>query len=74
MKAVFGLSYGHTASEVARNGKDNVESQDARNLKNLGIQIAIALAIHNFPEGLSTFATAIATSRIGIIYAIALSL
>ncbi|CAG8507482.1 24737_t:CDS:2 [Gigaspora margarita] len=59
--------------KINKNSLTVIKSQDAHKLKNLGIQIAIALAIHNFPEGLSTFATAIAAPQIGIIYAIALS-
>ncbi|KAF0526548.1 zinc transporter ZupT [Gigaspora margarita] len=62
-------------NEGEKGNKDSLtvtKSQDARKLKNLGVQIAIALAIHNFPEGLSTFTTAIAAPQIGIIYAIQL--
>ncbi|KAF0449272.1 iron permease 1 [Gigaspora margarita] len=51
-----------------------VNTDDSQKLKSLGIQIAVALAIHNFPEGLSTFTTAIANTKISVIYAIALSL
>ncbi|RIB21355.1 ZIP zinc transporter-domain-containing protein [Gigaspora rosea] len=51
-----------------------VKTDDSQKLKSLGIQIAVALAIHNFPEGLSAFAAAIANAKIGVIYAIALSL
>ncbi|CAG8451891.1 8791_t:CDS:2 [Ambispora leptoticha] len=52
------------------------DSQDleAKRLKTLGIQIAIALTIHNFPEGLATFATTIVSSDIGILFGIALAL
>ncbi|KAI9230694.1 MAG: Zinc/iron permease [Piptocephalis tieghemiana] len=40
----------------------------------LGIEIAAALAIHNFPEGLSTFAATLVNARIGVLYGIALAL
>ncbi|RKP11521.1 Zinc/iron permease [Piptocephalis cylindrospora] len=40
----------------------------------LGAEIAIALAIHNFPEGLSTFAATLVNARIGVLYGIALAL
>ncbi|CAG8545832.1 8144_t:CDS:2 [Funneliformis mosseae] len=49
-------------------------SIDAARLKSLSIQISVALALHNFPEGLASFATTISSERIGIIFAIALSL
>ncbi|CAG8560120.1 24688_t:CDS:2, partial [Racocetra persica] len=59
---------------IDKNSPTVVKSDDALRLRNLGIQIAVALALHNFPEGLSTFAAAIANAKIGVIYAIALSL
>ncbi|KAI9228036.1 MAG: Zinc/iron permease [Piptocephalis tieghemiana] len=42
--------------------------------RRLGAEIAIALAIHNFPEGLSTFAATLTSTRIGVLYGIALAL
>ncbi|CAG8515693.1 2471_t:CDS:2 [Scutellospora calospora] len=63
-----------TEKNVDENTSTVVNPHDAQRLKSLGIQIAVALAIHNFPEGLSAFATAIANAKIGVIYAIALSL
>ncbi|RKP12936.1 Zinc/iron permease [Piptocephalis cylindrospora] len=42
--------------------------------RRLGIEIAVALAIHNFPEGLSTFAATLTNTRIGVLYGIALAL
>jgi ZIP family zinc transporter len=42
--------------------------------RRLGIQIATALLIHNFPEGLSTFTITLSSARIGTMYGIALAL
>ncbi|KAG9306022.1 hypothetical protein G9A89_002019 [Geosiphon pyriformis] len=47
---------------------------DAARLRRLGLQITLALVIHNFPEGLALFTTTIASTRIGTVYAIALIL
>ncbi|KAI9598224.1 Zinc/iron permease [Syncephalis fuscata] len=42
--------------------------------RRLGLQIAGALLVHNFPEGLATFATTLASARIGTMFGIALAL
>jgi ZIP family zinc transporter len=52
----------------------NVNPEDAARLKRLGYQIAFALALHNFPEGLALFAATLSSTKIGAIYAIALIL
>ncbi|CAG8714307.1 9722_t:CDS:2, partial [Dentiscutata erythropus] len=60
---------------VTKNEEDGTENlQHSRSLRTLGIQIAIALGVHNFPEGLATFAVTIANPQIGILFAIALAL
>ncbi|CAG8506923.1 9114_t:CDS:2 [Acaulospora morrowiae] len=46
---------------------------DAHQLKILGIQVAIALAIHNIPEGLANFVTTVTNAKVGILFAIALA-
>ncbi|ORX89278.1 hypothetical protein K493DRAFT_318823 [Basidiobolus meristosporus CBS 931.73] len=47
---------------------------DHADFKTLGWQIACALAIHNFPEGLATFTTTLASTKIGVMFGIALAL
>jgi len=43
-------------------------------LRRLGVQVAIGLAIHNFPEGLAIFTLALTSAKIGVIFGIALAL
>jgi ZIP family zinc transporter len=45
-----------------------------RKLYRMGIFTAIAISIHNFPEGLATFAAALADPKLGIAIAVAISI
>lgn len=45
-----------------------------KKMKRLGIMAAIAIAIHNFPEGISTFITALESPSLGLAIAIAIAL
>jgi len=57
--------------------KDNVEvveDVDHHKMMKVGLQVAAALALHNFPEGLASFTTTITSAKIGVIFAIALAL
>eukprot|EP00123_Amoebidium_parasiticum_P018481 comp24220_c0_seq1/m.44577 comp24220_c0_seq1/g.44577 ORF comp24220_c0_seq1/g.44577 comp24220_c0_seq1/m.44577 type:complete len:705 (-) comp24220_c0_seq1:209-2323(-) len=47
---------------------------DKSNLKEMSLLTTIALCIHNFPEGLATFAAVLASSKMGIALAVALIL
>ncbi|RKP07505.1 Zinc/iron permease [Thamnocephalis sphaerospora] len=42
--------------------------------RRVGLQISFALLIHNFPEGLATFATAMVSARTGTVFGVALAL
>lgn len=52
------------------------ESDEKKNLKLLrtGTFTALAIAIHNFPEGLATFATALGDIRLGVLIAFAIAI
>lgn len=54
-------------------GLDKVES-DKQNLLRLGIFTAIAIALHNFPEGLATFLATLEEPNVGIAIAIAIAI
>ena len=58
-------------------GKANLpkdETHDFDKLKRMGIFAAIAIAIHNFPEGLATFTAAMSDPSLGIAIAVAVAI
>ncbi len=57
----------------------SVESMDVKPPKNarlmrMGVMTALAIAIHNFPEGIATFAAAVESPTLGIAIAIAIAI
>jgi ZIP family zinc transporter len=50
-----------------------VQEKDRR-LMRMGVLTALAIAIHNFPEGLATFASALVDPKIGISIAVAIAI
>ncbi|MFR9503520.1 MAG: zinc transporter ZupT [Rikenellaceae bacterium] len=48
--------------------------QDRGKLKRMGIMTALAIAIHNFPEGIATFATAYEDPSLGLAIAVAVAI
>ncbi len=48
--------------------------QDSRRLQRMGILTAVAIAVHNFPEGIATFATAYDDPSLGMAIAIAVAI
>ena len=46
--------------------KDMIDDPEKENLKNMGVMTAVAIGIHNFPEGLATFVAALADTKLGI--------
>ena len=79
----------HMAEEIDRNEHNDVlttdkndtekQSDDAAKVENkklvkMGINTAIAIGLHNFPEGLATFVAALADPKVGAILAIAIGI
>ncbi|MBD3270292.1 zinc transporter ZupT, partial [Candidatus Peregrinibacteria bacterium] len=54
--------------------KDKDSIKEFKKLKNVGVMTAIAIAIHNFPEGFATFLGTLADPSIGVAIAIAIAI
>ncbi|MGV8146826.1 MAG: zinc transporter ZupT [Alkaliphilus sp.] len=59
---------------VAKGVEDNNTDLKNKNLMRMGIFTAIAVAIHNFPEGLATFIAALQDPSLGIPIAVAIAI
>ncbi len=57
-------------------GVEQIEKKplDSRKLKRMGVLTAVAIAIHNFPEGIATFATAYEDPSLGLAIAAAVAI
>ena len=53
---------------------ENPEHQDQKRLMQIGVFVALAIAIHNFPEGLATFLLVLDDPQLGIALAIAVAM
>ena len=53
---------------------EDMSGQKEKKLKRIGIMMALAIAIHNFPEGMATFASAMISPDIAIPIAIAIAI
>ncbi len=60
----------HEVKEIA----DLNDPDQRKNLKRMGLFSALAIAIHNFPEGLATFIAALENPTLGISIAIAIAI
>ncbi|NDV19912.1 zinc transporter ZupT [Pseudodesulfovibrio sp. JC047] len=63
--------------EEMEQGKENLPKDETHNfdkLRRTGIFAAIAIAIHNFPEGLATFSAALTDPALGIAIAVAIAI
>lgn len=52
----------------------NNEVSSVNNLRRMGVMSALAIAIHNFPEGLATFASALSDPALGISITVAIAI
>lgn len=52
----------------------NIPSNKNKKLKRMGVMTALAIGIHNFPEGLATFTSALKDPHLGIAIAIAIAI
>ena len=50
------------------------KDKDMGKLMNTGIYVALAIAIHNFPEGIATFTAALHDTSLGIAIAVAIAI
>jgi zinc transporter, ZIP family len=53
---------------------DEVEEKERKGLMRMGLFTALAIAIHNFPEGLATFLATIQEPALGIAFAVAIAI
>ncbi len=56
------------------NLETEVEAAKRKKLLKMGVLSAIAIAIHNFPEGLATFTAAISDPKLGVAIAVAIAI
>jgi len=49
------------------------DTENKEHLKNMGLMTAVAIGLHNFPEGLATFVAALADMKLGIALAVAVA-
>jgi ZIP family zinc transporter len=65
----------HTVEEMSLSKSEHADKHhDMNALHRTGIFTAIAIAIHNFPEGLATFASALVNPNLGIAIAVAVAI
>jgi len=63
-----------TFSDDKINEDTTGEAAEKQKLQNMGLQTAIAIALHNFPEGLATFVAVLDEPKVGVILAIAIGI
>jgi len=64
----------HRVEEINKNSEIKSVKRGPKGLLRMGIFMALAIAIHNFPEGLATFAAGIADPKIAVPIAAAIAI
>ena len=67
-------SISEDGKEPVGNFKVDFDGGERARLKNMGLQTAIAIALHNFPEGLATFVAVLSEPKVGLVLAIAIGI
>lgn len=66
------IEWSHICNEECT--PENCEYQKCQKMEKLGVMTALGIAVHNFPEGLATFMSALVSPELGISIAIAIAL
>lgn len=64
----------HQVRSAEEMGRSAQQSPEARSLSRMGLMAALAIGIHNFPEGLATFASALKDPKLGLAIAVAVAI
>jgi ZIP family zinc transporter len=59
---------------VEQGAPNNRDAEDKSRLLHMGIKTALAIGLHNFPEGLATFVAALDNPRVGGVLAVAIGI
>lgn len=60
--------------EISNINEKNISTENSGKLKRMGLFAALAIGIHNFPEGLATFMAALQDPTLGISIAVAIAI
>mmetsp|Transcript_21331 Transcript_21331/g.39808 ORF Transcript_21331/g.39808 Transcript_21331/m.39808 type:complete len:390 (-) Transcript_21331:1298-2467(-) len=61
-----------TAAASEENHDENIEEN--KRLQSMGLNTALAIGFHNFPEGLATFVAALEDPKVGVVLAVAIAI
>ena len=73
-KLVPSVENPHEMRSVEMMRSHSKKAERERNLARTGIITALALAVHNFPEGIATFMSAVQQPEIGLVIAVAIAI
>lgn len=68
------VNHGSDHDNVKDEETPTAEAREQKKLSKMGINTAIAIALHNFPEGLATFVATLDDPRVGVVLAIAIGI